>query len=319
MKNTVCVLLFVIVLSACAPAATPTLTLPPPTATVPPPTATPLPPTAPPPTATPTPPEPRSGFNNLLVYDIPEMYQVKIKTVEYQTLHQPAETLLMDVYYPSDWQPNTSLAAVIMANAFPGDGRNGWTAPSWARLIAANGLIGVTYDTKYADDLDAVAEHLRAHAADLGVNGDRLGVMGGSSNASLAGNFVYQPNREYVKFAVLYYGYQYTPDNFMRDQLDGWGKEYNFYSAELPDVKQLRTDLPALMVRCGRDSDFNLTTIDHFLQLAKEAGAPVTLIQFDEGSHGFDTKEVTSGSLVDQATQIIQQTLEFIKTQAFSE
>jgi hypothetical protein len=171
-------LLLTIILSACAPAPTPTATALPPTPTPIPPTATTVP------TPTIIPPEPRPTFTNLLVYDMPEMYQVKIRTVEFQTLHQPVEKLLMDVYYPPDWQPGAPLAAVIMANAFPkGDGRNDWALPSWARLIAANGLIGVTYDTKYANDLDAVAEHLRAHAAELGVDGNRLGVMGGSSNA----------------------------------------------------------------------------------------------------------------------------------------
>jgi dienelactone hydrolase len=316
-----------LIAGACAapvlPTPTPTATPMPPTVTVPPPTATPVPPTAtvpPPPTVPPAPTQP--SFENMLVYDMPEMYQVKIKTFQFQTLHQPPELLTMDVYYPPNWQPGSRLPAVLMANSFPLSaefgkcGRNCYSYPSWGRLIAANGLIAVTYDTKYANDLEALAKYVRANGVDLGIDGDRLGVMGVSSDAPLAESFAYQEGRDYVKFGVFYYGYLLAPDNFMRDAYNALCYQINCYGAELPDVKQLRVDLPVFVVRCGNDEDFNKEPVDRFAQLATKTGVPLTFVRFDEGSHVFDTLEGSTGQVRVKAAEIVKQTLEFMKAAA---
>ena len=256
----------------------------------------------------------------MLVYDQPEMYQVTVKTVQYQTLSQPPKMLSMDIYYPPGWQPGSRLPAVLFANDFPlrskfgKCGRTCYTYPSWGRLVAANGLIAVTYDSEQFTDLEAVAEHVRSNGADLGIDGDRLGVMGVSSDAALALSFSYQANRDYVKFVVIYYGYLLTPDNVMRDEFNKAGLEADFYAAELPDVRQLRTDLPTLIVRCGRDHSLDLISTDHFVQLAQQAGVPLTLIRFDDGRHSFDEKVISVvGQIKVEAIAVIQQTLEFMK------
>jgi dienelactone hydrolase len=303
-------------LTACAAAPTvtpPTIT---PALTLPPPTATAVPP--PPPTATP----PTTPFENMLVYDQPEMYQVTIRTDQYQTLTQPAKMLPMDIYYPPSWQPGTRLPAILFADAFPLSselgkcGRLCYTYPSWGRLVAANGLIAVTYDSEQASDLEAVAEHVRANGASLGIDGDHLGVMGVSGDATLAESFAYQPNREYVKFAVIYYGYMLTPDNLSRTAYNQLSLQGGFYAAELPDVKELRTDLPVFLVQCGQDNVLDQISTLHFVQLAKEAGAPLTLIDFPEGQHTFDVKETSVGDVAVKAAEIVKQTLEFMKTHA---
>jgi dienelactone hydrolase len=272
------------------------------------------------PTATLAPTQP--PFENILVYDQPEMYQVTVKTVQYQTLSQPPKMLAMDVYYPPDWQPGLRRPAVLFANDFPLSselgkcGRTCYSYPSWGRLVAANGLIAVTYDSEQFTDVEAAAEHIRSNGADLGIDEDRLGVMGVSADASLAESFAYQANRDYVKFVVIYYGYLLTPDNLMRDEFNKAGLQGGFYAAELPDVKQLRTDLPILVVRCGRDHSLDLKSTDHFVQLAEEAGVPLTLIRFDEGSHVFDVIDVSFGQVKVKAIEVIKQTLEFMKTHA---
>ncbi len=256
---------------------------------------------------------------------MPEMYQVKVKTLEFQTLHQAPEMLAMDVYYPPDWQPGAALPAVLMANSFPLTaefgkcGRNCYSFPSWGRLIAANGLIAITYDSKYPNDLEALAEHVRANAADLGIDGNRLGVMGVSSDAALAESFAYQENRDYVIFGVFYYGYLLTPDNYMRSDINAADEQMGGYYAELPDVKQLRADLPVLVVRCGNDWYLNQQPVDHFVQLAEKAGVPLTLIRFEEGSHVFDTLEASTGQVRVKAIEIVKQTLEFMKAHASRE
>jgi len=259
-------------------------------------------------------------FNNVLVYDIPEMYKVIVETVQYPTLNGTTETLPMDVFYPSDRRPTELLPAVILVNGFPYNSelnsRTSVSFPSWGHLIASYGLIAVAYDTRNASDLEAVIKYIQQEGADLGIDGSKLGFWSMSSHGGLASSFAFQEDREYLKFAVFYYAFIITPDNFMRDVETAGCAQDGCLGAELPDVKRLRNDLPVLVVRCGGDSPDALAVTDHFTQLATEAGVPLTLLNFDEGGHAFDwttTFYGIFGNLKDKAIGIIKQTLEFMK------
>jgi dienelactone hydrolase len=282
-----------------------------------------------PPTATPEPTQ--VPFNNKFIYDIPAMDAVNIKTVKYETLSEPVKPLALDIYIPPEREAGALLPAVIMANAFPLTApplpditwsRNdpGSWFPYWGRIIAANGLIAIGYDTLYPNDLEAVVKYLQQNSAALGIDANRLGVMGCSSDAILASSFAYQEKREYLKFAVFYYGYVMTPENVMRQEYDAVCAEYGCYGAELPDITRLRSDLPVLIVQSGKDSiPLNIQPIDRFEQLAKEQDAPLTLIRFAEGSHGFEMAENSTGAVKTRGIEIIQQTVDFMKANAFAQ
>jgi acetyl esterase/lipase len=178
----------------------------------------------------------------------------------------------------------------------------------------------VAYDTNNKDDLENIIKHIQQNGADLGIDGNRLGFFSMSSSGGLASNVAFQEGRKYLKFAVFYYAWIMTPDNFERDQEDVASKQFGCLCAELPGVKQLRTDLPVLAVRPGRDSTHNVAVIDHFAELAKEAGVPLTLIRFDQGIHAFDWFNRTPpGENRDKAVEIIKQTLEFMKEHAYDQ
>jgi hypothetical protein len=280
----------------------------------------------PPPTGTPEPTQP--SFKNILVYDPPEMYQVHVETVQYRTLSEPSDTLDLDVFYPPDRQVGKLLPAVILANDFPQTAKppiSEWGSrtfgvfQSWGRLIAASGLIAVAYDTIHPNDIEAVVRHIQQHSADLGIDADRLGLWSASSHVAVASSFAYQENRDYLKFAVFYYGPIFTPDNFRRQDFDASCVPLGCYGAELPSAKLLRTDLPVFVVRAGKDTPLNQEPIDHFAQLAKEAGVPLTLIRFDEGSHIFDWSNTSFGEVKVKAVEIVKQTLEFMKANALGQ
>ncbi len=316
--------LIISLLPACSQNNTPV----PPTATQLPPTFTPVVPTAtlPPPTMTPEPT--RAPYVNLLIYDTPEMYQVTIQTVYYRTISEPAETLAMDIYYPPDRKADTLLPAVLIANAFPLNAPPlegfSWSRTSnyfenWSRLIASNGLIAVAYDTLYPNDTEAVVKHIQQNSAELGIDGNRLGIFGSSSHAYLASSFAYQENREYLKFAVFYYGYIASPDNFMKEDNNAICAQYGCYGPKLPDIKLIRTDLPVLIVMCGNDAAINQTPLIRFTNLAKHEGAPVTLIRFAEGYHAFEYADTSFGDAKVKGLEILDQTIEFMKTNAFAQ
>jgi hypothetical protein len=306
------VVLLVVVLTACATPAQPS---PIPDEA----TSTPISPTAIPATTSPT----KSNFTNPLVYDLPEMYDVNVETVQYPTINGTSDTLLMDIFYPPDRKPTELLPAIVLVNGFPKNvhwnNRTSLSFPSWGRLIAASGLIAVAYDTRNENDLEAVINNIQQKGADLGIDGSKLGFWSASSSSGLASNFAFQEGREYLKFAVFYYPWIMTPDNFEREEEDAACVQYGCLGSQLPDVKQLRTDLPLLVVRSGKDIRHNIAIVDHFTELATEAGVPLTLIRFDEGYHGFDWKQYSFGATRDKAIEIIKQTLEFMKDHAYDQ
>jgi dienelactone hydrolase len=268
----------------------------------------------------PTQPPADATFTNKLIYDTPGMYTVIVETVQYPTINGKTETLSMDIFYPPDRQPGELLPAVILVNGFAfsrdiGKRTFKWY-PSWGRLIASSGLIAVAYDTQNAGDLEAVIGYIQQKGTDLGIDGSRVGFFSTSSHGGLASSFAFQEDREYLKFAVFYYAYILTPDNFYREAFNRGCASSGCLGDELPDVKQLRNDLPVLVVRCGKDAYDSREVIDHFNQLATEAGVPLTLIKFDEAGHGFDLSILMSEDYTNKAIKIIQQTLEFMKTQA---
>lgn len=310
-------LLLIGILAGCAE---PTQILPTPTATLPSPTATLQIPT-------PTPKPTVTQFVNLWIYDIPEMYQVNIETVQYPTLNDPSQTLPMYIFYPPDRQADQLLPAVLLVNAWKQNGRWLNLIPTlgllsnfegWGRIIAANGLIAVAYETLYPNDLEAVVNHIQQNSSELGIDGNRLGLYGMSSTTVPEGAFAYQENREYLKFAVFYYGNPELPDAPGKKETDDFCAVWDCYSVELPEITQLRTDLPVLLVRCGDDSEVNLADIDYFIRIATEQGVPLTLIRFDEGSHGFDYKNKSFGEVKTKGIEIIKQTIEFMKSNAFA-
>jgi dienelactone hydrolase len=255
---------------------------------------------------------------------------VQIESTSYDTISEPIKTLTIDVYYPPDRKPGKLLPAVIMANAVPFNAptnppntyrRNdpNGTFPYWGRIIAANGLIAVAYDTLYPSDIEAIARHLQKNGAALGIDGARIGVFGNSSHAILASSFAYQENTDYLKFAVFYYGYILTPENLLRQEYDAFCAEFGCYGAELPDIQQLRSDLPVLIVRSGKDwSPLDMEPIDRFEQLAQEQNVPLTLIRFEEGAHAFEWAEYSFGAVKTKGIEIIQQTVDFMKANAFA-
>jgi dienelactone hydrolase len=262
-----------------------------------------------------------ASFKNILVYDHPKMYEADVETVQYPTLSDTSMSLQMDIFYPSDRQPSELLPAVILVNGFPNSGKyKGRTLDlfqSWGRLIASYGLAAVAFDSRSANDLDAVVGYIQQKGADLGIDKSKLGLWSASSSAALASSFAFQDGRDYLKFVVFYYPWIITPDNFLREEENAICFKIGCLSAQLPDSGKLRNDLPVMIVRCGRDTPHNNAVIDHFTQLAKEAGVPLTLVNFDEGHHSFDWKPTDDGDVLDKETEIIKQTLDFMKEHAY--
>ena len=135
----------------------------------------------------------------------------------------------------------------------------------WARLAAAHGIAGIVYQSDPADttkSLNALFAHLRAHAAELGLDPARLAIWACSANVSLALPWLHDAPRPDVAAAVLYYGHA--------------------------QVAELRTDLPIFYVLAGRDSPQLKNGIREIFAQAVRQAAPWTMVEAPTLPHAFD-------------------------------
>ena len=310
----------------------PSNTVAPPTDTLIPPTETPIPPTETQ-IASNTSGPTQATFVNPSIYDIPAMYEVTIKDLKFNSITEPIQSLPMKIYYPPNWKTGQMLPAVILANDWPQGGK--WTSlnyplstlgllsnyEGWGRIIAANGLIAVAYETAYPDDLEAVVKYIQDNATDLGIDATRLGLFGESSNSMLVGSFSNQENRGYIKFAVYLVGDAELADSpWYQPSVDAC-KQYGCYFGELPKVTKMRTDLPIFVVNVGNLSPDGVADMNYYLQQVKEQGIPMTYVYFAAGYDGFDYKINTSGmelspEQMTEGIKIIQQAVDFMKKYA---
>lgn len=149
----------------------------------------------------------------------------------------------------------------------------------WARLAAAHGIAGIVYQSDGANatkSLGALYAHLRAHAAELGLDPARLAVWACSANVSLALPWLHAAPQPEVAAAVFYYGHA--------------------------PVTSLRTDLPVFYVLAGRDSPQLKSGIRDLFEQAARQAAPWTMVEAPTLPHAFDALDegVESQRLVKQ-------------------
>jgi hypothetical protein len=200
--------------------------------------------------------------------------------VEYAT--SGTTRLAMDVYRPPTAR-GAKLPALVFFNRATGADRSGRFYSAWAKAAASNGLIGILPDLRdgsEAADFRLLIAYLERHAPELGVDG--IAVYAGSGNVFSAFPVVEDPALTSIKAAVMYYG-----------------------SA---NVQQFRLDLPVLYVRAGLDRPSVNESISRLAALAVSQNAPLTLLNYSGGHHGFE------GADVNHATrQVIDDTLEFVR------
>jgi len=228
------------------------------------------------------------------VYRIPGMESVIIrKDVEFRAAD--GGVLAMDLYYPPDWRAGDRTPAVVLVAGYPDTGtklpvgfRELGMTTSWAKLIAASGLVAITYTNREPDgDCCALLEYLHRNAAALGIDGARMGVSASSANVPVALSALMRAGCQ-LKCAVFNCG-------FLMD-LEGStvvaqaSKEYGFVNACAgKSVDDLPPGLPLLLVRAGQDQFAHINdAIDRFVAHALRRNLPVTLVNFASAPHGFD-------------------------------
>jgi dienelactone hydrolase len=204
------------------------------------------------------------------------------KTTDGQSLH-------FDLYRPANSASSVAPPVVVFMQGVGGGDVRTWAQyTGWGKLVTTIGMAGIVYDshegavTKDAADL---LSYLKRHAAELHIDADTIVLWACSANARAGLPFAMDARQTAIKAAVFYYG-------------------------ALDEAKDLRMDLPILIVRSGLDGAGLNKGIDQLVARASATNVPMTFLNMPGAHHAFDVRDDN-----DTSRAVIARTLDFMKTQ----
>jgi acetyl esterase/lipase len=179
---------------------------------------------------------------------------------------------------------------------------------SWAQLVAASGLVGITYANREPDDIYGVLDRVQQNAASLGIDGSKIGVWACSGHGPNALAVLMGHGRDRLACAVLAYAYTLDLDGSTR--IADAAKQFGFVTTAVArSVSDLPRDLPLFIVRAGQDQMPGLNdALDRFIAAALALNLPVTVMNHASGPHAFDLFDDSR-----TARNIVKQMLAFLK------
>ena len=232
-----------------------------------------------------TPPPRHEIATRKVLLELPGMAAIASRTAAFAG--SDGQPLPLEIYHPAG--ANSVAPAVVIVEGYPDPGfakflgcrfmEMEWSV-SLARLIAASGLVAVTYANREpAADLDALLDHLAARGPELGVDAGRLGVWATSGHGPLA---LSRLNR--VTCGVLSNAYlcDIAPATHVADA----AATFRFAA---PAPAAFTASKPLFLIRSGKDEMPDLNeSLDQFVAQALALNAPITVANHPDAPHSFD-------------------------------
>lgn len=208
---------------------------------------------------------------------------------------------------------------------------------SWGQLVAASGLVAVTFNHRssealtrlyeVAGDVDDLISYIREHAGTLGIDADVLGIWTCSAGSPMGFRSALRNAPFYVRFVISYYGiadlkvyYQEPAGSEAEPGQPGRANEpeqalpifsnevFEEFSAAAYLHKGVGRTTPMLLVRSGLDAPELNTSIDRLITAAVANNVDIDIMNHSTGHHAFDILDDNARS-----REIIRATLEFMK------
>jgi acetyl esterase/lipase len=235
-----------------------------------------------------------------IVYQVPGMQAIQPQQY-LMSKHPDGTELVLDQYRPVGVPPEARLPGVLFvhggplraADPLPKD----WGAfVSYGQLMAASGLMGLTFNHRYygkqgeqqaGEDIEAAFAYSLDHAEGLGLDPEQLCVWAFSGAGKLLP--VLLRRSESIRSLVLYYTLiAYTGHEAL------WHKAF--------------ARIPICVAQAGLDRANVNKGINRLVSEARSAQATLELLQHPNGHHGFDILDDDARS-----REIIAQTLAFVR------
>ena len=269
----------------------------------------------------------RDLVNMPVVYRVAGMDKVVIKSnLKYTNVDNP--NLLLDAYIPPKLEKAARRPAVVFIHGSAGaEGRaKDWGFyVSWGRLIAASGMVGVTFThrlgypkpllSESASDVNAAINYVRANADSLNIDKDRICLAAYSGGGPLL-SLAMRQKPEYVRCVVAFYAFldiqqsQLHRDNETSELLQSMSP-ISYLANEGGTSASGPARLPPMFVaRAGLDAIPTMNdSIDRFISEALKRNASITVANHPQGVHGFDSQNDD-----DRSREIIRGAIDFMKT-----
>jgi acetyl esterase/lipase len=257
--------------------------------------------------------------NRPVVYAVPGMDRVEVrKDLVYRETDDP--NARMDVYAPPGLAEGERRPAVIFVHGgAPTRFRpKEWGIfQSWGRLVAASGMVGVTFtyrqgypQTTTLDSASDVAEAVawvRANAGGSGIDGDRLGLVAFSGGGPMLSPFL-RGAPAGIRCAVGLYAFMdiRQSEPFQASETE---ETLRRFSPIVQISEGTGRFTPLLLAQGGRDEIPTLQdSVERFVAEALRHGVPLTFLFHPEAPHGFDNQLAD-----DRSREIVRETVEFLK------
>jgi acetyl esterase/lipase len=234
---------------------------------------------------------------------------VVYKTAGDQPLH-------MDVYSPVG--PTRPRPAVLLVHGGPLPklgAKDMGVYHSYGAILAASGFVAVAFDHRFlgpdrlvdaGQDVADLVAHVRANAAALGIDADRIAIWAFSGG----GPFLAAPLRErppWLRALVAYYAVL----DLRQPPLgvdSGLSPELRERCSPVAALGDARSAPPLLVARAGLDHPWLNGGTDRFVQEALAKGATLDLLNHPDGRHGFDILDDDA-----RTREILRRTLDFLR------
>lgn len=234
------------------------------------------------------------------------------------------------IFTPPEHQPETKRPAIVF---FFGGGWNGGDPKQFAphcRALADRGMVAVTVDyrVKSRHDVAAVScvtdaksavRWLRANAARLGIDAQRIVAAGGSAGGHLAACTAVvkqfdEPHEDAAISSVPNATALFNPglvlaplpgfDEISAEKQAELEKRLGVPAEQLSPIHQLRGIAPPTIIFHGRaDTTVPYKTAELYAEAAQKAGGRCELIGFDDQEHGFFNSNRAGGIYFQQTLE----------------
>jgi acetyl esterase/lipase len=231
----------------------------------------------------------------------------------------------MDIYQPPGSRAGERRPVVLFIHGGTdtrSQPKNWGLYQSWGRLVAAHGLVAVTFTHSLsfpqtrvregAADVAAAIAFVRANAARFGIDPDRLCLIAFSAGGPTLAPYLRGAPEE-IRCLAGYYPFMDIRQSEHHQRSES-PETLPLYSNVVRVAGEGRT-VPLLLVRAGADEiPTLLDSVDRFVAAALAADYPLTLLNIPGAPHGFENQRD------DPRTQeIIRSTLRFLTDHLFEE
>jgi acetyl esterase/lipase len=259
--------------------------------------------------------------NMPVVYKVPGMERVKVRQDLNYKGSDANPLLKMDVYTPPGLAANERRPVVLFIHG----GTGAENRPkdlgiyvSWGRLVAASGMVGVTFTHRLgypkpllaeaASDVTDAINYVRANADSLNIDKDRICLVAYSAGGPML-SLAMRDAPAYVRCLVAFYAFMDIQQSDLHRQ-----HETPEMVKKFSPINYLATNAgkiaPLFIARAGRDQIPTMNdSIDRFIREAIDKNAAIDFANHPQGVHGFDNQNDDARS-----REIIRRVIDFMRT-----